>query len=171
MLAGDSQTLRNKRHFVISVIAINVFTCIQLSKCLSWSMMWKQWLITSDVRMLRWLSVVMPFGRNDSRGVEGEPEYLKRSLPATLTTTTARAFRVRTRRIERLTLVFILYCLLLCESTVMHDFCLFIIFSIQDNQEVIRGLLHRQRGVHPGSLISLCICVSLTITKFIVLSS
>ena len=27
MFAGDSQMLRNKRHFVISVIAINVFYC------------------------------------------------------------------------------------------------------------------------------------------------
>ena len=27
MFAGDSQILRNKRHFVISVIAINVFYC------------------------------------------------------------------------------------------------------------------------------------------------
>ena len=27
MHAGDTQTLRNKRHFVISVIAINVFYC------------------------------------------------------------------------------------------------------------------------------------------------
>ena len=27
MIAGDSQTLRKKRHFVISVIAINVFYC------------------------------------------------------------------------------------------------------------------------------------------------
>ena len=28
MFAGDSQMLRNKRHFVISVIAINVFYCM-----------------------------------------------------------------------------------------------------------------------------------------------
>ena len=28
MFAGDSQMLRNKRHFVISMIAINVFYCI-----------------------------------------------------------------------------------------------------------------------------------------------
>ena len=28
MFAWNSQTLRNKRHFVISVIAINVFYCI-----------------------------------------------------------------------------------------------------------------------------------------------
>ena len=28
MFAGDSQTLLNKHHFVISVIAINVFYCI-----------------------------------------------------------------------------------------------------------------------------------------------
>ena len=27
MFVGDSQMLRNKRHFVISVIAINVFYC------------------------------------------------------------------------------------------------------------------------------------------------
>ena len=28
MFAGDSQTLHNKRHFVISMIAIYVFNCI-----------------------------------------------------------------------------------------------------------------------------------------------
>ena len=28
MFAGDSEMLRNKRHFVISVIAINVFYCM-----------------------------------------------------------------------------------------------------------------------------------------------
>ena len=30
MFAGDFQMLRNKRHFVISMIAINVFYCIIL---------------------------------------------------------------------------------------------------------------------------------------------
>ena len=30
MFARDSQMLRNKRHFVISVIAINVFYCISI---------------------------------------------------------------------------------------------------------------------------------------------
>ena len=34
MLAGDSQTLRNKRHFVISVIAMNVFFCTVNISCL-----------------------------------------------------------------------------------------------------------------------------------------
>ena len=33
MFAGDSQMLRNKRHFVISVIVINVFFCILLPIC------------------------------------------------------------------------------------------------------------------------------------------
>ncbi|XP_078331262.1 uncharacterized protein LOC144625082 [Crassostrea virginica] len=47
--------------------------------------------------MLAWLSVVMRNGRNDSQGVEGEPVYLKRSLPAALTTTTARASRSDTQ--------------------------------------------------------------------------
>ena len=37
------------------------------------------------------LSVVMPTGSNRSRVVEGGPVYLKRSLPAALTTTTAQA--------------------------------------------------------------------------------
>ena len=31
MFAGDSQTLLNKRHLIISVIAINVFYCTLLS--------------------------------------------------------------------------------------------------------------------------------------------
>ena len=43
------------------------------------SMMWIRLLIQSDVRMLPWLSVVMPSGRNDLLGVEGGPVYLKRS--------------------------------------------------------------------------------------------
>mgnify|MGYP003688269663 CR=1 FL=1 len=32
MFAWDSQTLRNKRHFVKSVVAINVFYCILYHK-------------------------------------------------------------------------------------------------------------------------------------------
>ena len=60
-------------------------------KCPSLSMMWIRWLYQSDVRMLPWLSVVMPRGENDSRGVEGGQVYLKRSLPAALTTTTVPA--------------------------------------------------------------------------------
>ena len=35
LFAGDSQTLSNKRHFVISVIAINMFTVVFLPAFLS----------------------------------------------------------------------------------------------------------------------------------------
>ena len=60
-------------------------------KCPSLFMMWIRWLSLSDVRMLAWLSVVMPRGSNNFRGVEGGPMYLKRSSPSALTTTIAPA--------------------------------------------------------------------------------
>ena len=53
--------------------------------------LWIRWLLKSYVSMLARLSMAMPSGRNDSREVEGEQVYLKRSLPAELSTTTARA--------------------------------------------------------------------------------
>ena len=62
-------------------------------KCPSLFMMWIRLLSLSDVRMLTWLSVGMPTGRNDFRGVEGRPVYLKRSLPVVLTSTTAQALQ------------------------------------------------------------------------------
>ena len=70
--------------------------------------------------MLALLSVVMPYGLNDYWLVEGRPVYLKRSFPATLTTTTAqrvslvpnlqvpiltKGFNVMDRCIEGFTLV------------------------------------------------------------------
>ncbi|XP_078331582.1 uncharacterized protein LOC144625248 isoform X2 [Crassostrea virginica] len=59
--------------------------------------MWMRWFSQSDVRMLAQLSLVMPNGRNDFWGVEEGPVYLKRSLPAALTTTTARARKSATQ--------------------------------------------------------------------------
>ena len=53
--------------------------------------MWIRWLSHSDVRMFPWLYVVMPSGLNDSWAVDGGSVYLKRSLPAALTTKSAPA--------------------------------------------------------------------------------
>ena len=48
MFVGDFQMLRNKRHFVISVMAINVFYCIG-----NWE--WESPFIYSNTQVLRYL--------------------------------------------------------------------------------------------------------------------
>ena len=131
-------------------------------KCPSLFMMWIRLLSLSDVRMLTWLSVGMPTGRNDFRGVEGRPVYLKRSLPVVLTSTTAQALQLPMQISKFMfSLKYSIYqmnssaylgiplnVLFLDAARVTQDFCLFtiitfitftIIIHFHDKQEVPLG--------------------------------
>ena len=61
------------------------------------------------------------------------------------------------RYIERLTLVVPLNTLFLSGDRVTHDFYLFIIVTVHDNQEVPGGRTTQTQGLHPRSLIIVCI--------------